>query len=370
MPKLRSVAASAAVLLLPGLASAQAIQVDFSGSVPSASFGAASGQVGVWQPLTCGDCYGATMPLVGITGQSTAVTMSFSVNLGDPYACAASGHSPDEAALLEDGRRLLTLGSLDAHVLGLNPGMYDVFLYATARCDFGPNLLVSRVTTRPVSGGAPTSIQEQTIAFGLGTPGFVYRANYGRIRVSVAAGDSLDILGCCTEASLNGLQIVPITGSIVPVCFGTNEWMVGRCCAQAGEFGRGCPWSADARGAMLTGSGTASVGADALVLQAADMSGSFVTFFQGTLLFQPAFESALGDGLGCAGGALTRLSTKLASGGMVSYPSVGEAPVSVQGLVPPAGGTRAYQVLYRDAVSFCSSATFNTTNAVIVSWSP
>jgi hypothetical protein len=42
----------------------------------------------------------------------------------------------------------------------------------------------------------------------------------------------------------------------------------------------------------------------------------------------------------------------------------------VKGLLPPGGGTRYYQVIYRNAADYCTSATFNLTDAQKVTWLP
>jgi hypothetical protein len=51
-----------------------------------------------------------------------------------------------------------------------------------------------------------------------------------------------------------------------------------------------------------------------------------------------------------------------------SYPGVGDLPVSVKGGVALDGVTRSYQVWYRNAGSFCTSATFNLSNGLRVDW--
>jgi hypothetical protein len=56
----------------------------------------------------------------------------------------------------------------------------------------------------------------------------------------------------------------------------------------------------------------------------------------------------------------------------VTVPQGGDEPVHVQGglTANDVGKTRVYQIQYRDTVSFCTSATFNYTNAVRVLWMP
>jgi hypothetical protein len=43
---------------------------------------------------------------------------------------------------------------------------------------------------------------------------------------------------------------------------------------------------------------------------------------------------------------------------------------SLRGGVPAGGGSRGYQVWYRNAASYCTAATFNLTNGVFVTFAP
>jgi hypothetical protein len=76
-----------------------------------------------------------------------------------------------------------------------------------------------------------------------------------------------------------------------------------------------------------------------------------------------------GDGLRCAGGTIRRLGTKTNSAGGSQYPAAGDLPVSVRGAVG-APGTRTYQVWYRNAVGYCTAATYNLTNGLEITWTP
>ncbi len=123
------------------------------------------------------------------------------------------------------------------------------------------------------------------------------------------------------------------------------------------------------RGAELLAGGSASVSSDTLVIHAAHMPPSTnVLFFQGSA---ETTGNVFGDGRLCVAGPFHRLGTQTASGGEATYPGPGQLAVSVAGLVPPAGGTRAYQAYFRDpAPTFCTSATFNTSSAFELVWSP
>lgn len=150
-------------------------------------------------------------------------------------------------------------------------------------------------------------------------------------------------------------------------------------CAGDGS-GTGCPCSNNAApgsgrgcinslgfGAVVSALGTASLSNDRLVLTGRFMTNAPTLYFQGSTV--AGGGSVFGDGLLCAGGAIVRLSIKTNVGGSSFYPEVGDAQVSVQGLVAMPG-TRVYQAWYRDAAPFCSSSTFNLSNAWLVSWVP
>jgi hypothetical protein len=59
-----------------------------------------------------------------------------------------------------------------------------------------------------------------------------------------------------------------------------------------------------------------------------------------------------------------------AQNGAASYPQVGQPRISVIGLIPQAGGVRYYQAWYRNAETFCTTATFNLSNGLEISWLP
>lgn len=120
-------------------------------------------------------------------------------------------------------------------------------------------------------------------------------------------------------------------------------------------------------GARLVASGTASVAADSLVLAAGQLPSSACVFLQGTA--QLGGGTAFGDGLRCVGGAVLRLRTKLIEGGTAAYPLAGELSVSLRGEIPSTGGTRHYQLWYRNTASFCAPDGFNLTNGWTVDWS-
>jgi hypothetical protein len=123
-------------------------------------------------------------------------------------------------------------------------------------------------------------------------------------------------------------------------------------------------------GGKLRAMGTASVSADTLVLLGTQMTSGASLFFQGTAQANAGNGASFGDGLRCAAGTIVRLGLETSAGDAARYPNVGEASVSLRGQLPPAGGTREYQVWYRNAASFCTTSTFNLTNGLEIIWQP
>lgn len=142
-------------------------------------------------------------------------------------------------------------------------------------------------------------------------------------------------------------------------------------CGNNGATGYGCANSASSNGALLNGFGPADVSSDTVQLGAFQVpSGAPCLFFQGTSLHAGGNGLALGDGLLCAGGTTTRMAVKFALGTTSVFPASGDPALSIAGAVPAAGAVRYYQVWYRDSAVFCSSSTYNLTNAVKVVWLP
>jgi len=137
-------------------------------------------------------------------------------------------------------------------------------------------------------------------------------------------------------------------------------------CANAGAAGHGCASSVNANGALLAASGATNP--DTLVLMSSGSSASGLTiFFKGNTAIAPL---PFGDGIRCAGGQLVRFGAQFASSGSASYPHLGDPALSAISGTPPGSGLAAvYQAFYRDPLpGFCTSATFNGTNALRVVW--
>jgi hypothetical protein len=164
-------------------------------------------------------------------------------------------------------------------------------------------------------------------------------------------------------------------GAMFSFCAGDGI-ATGCPCANNGNAGRGCQNSAGTGGALLAASGVPSLAADTLLFTTdGELSTALSIVLQGDATIAPA---NFGDGLRCAGGTLRRLYVQSAVGGSISAPAPSDASVSARsaflGDVIPLGGTRVYQVYYRDpSASFCpgpAGNTFNSSGAVSATWGP
>jgi hypothetical protein len=188
--------------------------------------------------------------------------------------------------------------------------------------------------------------------------------------VSIATGGGHILTQFQTQAAAMISICYDYTPVADPFCAGDGS---GSACPCGNES----PLGADAgcrssigTGGALRGAGTASLASDSLSLTCTGLPSATTTLFaQGTAPINAGAGAVFGDGLRCVGGTLTRLSMKTASGGVVTYPQAGDAPLSVRGAVP-AGAVRVYQVWYRNAAAFCTSDTFNLSQGVSVQWIP
>lgn len=153
-----------------------------------------------------------------------------------------------------------------------------------------------------------------------------------------------------------------------PVCAGDGS--ASACpCANESPSGsqRGC-LNGTGVGAALRAAGSLLLADDACVLEAQGLpSTTTATFFQGASAIGGGQGAVFGDGLLCATGSVRRLATKATTTGSTRYPEAGEPSLSVRGQVA-APGARTYQVLYRNAASFCTPASFNLSNGLAAEW--
>ena len=129
----------------------------------------------------------------------------------------------------------------------------------------------------------------------------------------------------------------------------------------------GCTNSARKEG-ELAGRGIPSVATDDVVLTASQlMPVTLAVLLQSNSSGAGVFR---GDGRICLSGTVTRIAAHVTSGGEISFPQPSDPLLSVAGQVPPAGGTRHYQVAYRDTGAYCTSSELNFTNGYTVVWTP
>jgi hypothetical protein len=175
--------------------------------------------------------------------------------------------------------------------------------------------------------------------------------------------DTCDIAGGGSQdQNANGIPDQCELNGGTPFCFGSSGCPCGNNSSPAEHAG--CR-NSSGLGGVLVGHGTTSVASDGLILSASHLTGSLTVFFQGNALTSVTY----GDGHRCMGGQLLRIGTKNPVGGAASYPGGGDLPISVKGALPPGGGVRYYQSLYRNNGGPCGSGT-NITNAVSVVWIP
>ncbi len=151
------------------------------------------------------------------------------------------------------------------------------------------------------------------------------------------------------------------------LCFGDGSGTACPCgnASSAGDRA-GCLNSLGTPG-KLVGAGTASLTSDTFLLSASGMPNGGTLYFQGT---NPITAGVVfGDGLLCVGGSIVRLGVHINTSGASQFPTAGDPSVSSAGLVG-AAGVRAYQAWYRDASSFCTSATYDLSNAWMTIWAP
>ena len=134
--------------------------------------------------------------------------------------------------------------------------------------------------------------------------------------------------------------------------------------------GAGCANGQYASGALLSGTGTASLANDTLVL-----IGEYTENNQSGLYFQANNDlspgNVWGDGLQCAGGQLKRLGVRFADGSGNSDTSAWTTPISVKAGNIMVGDTKYYQCWYRNqSTPACGSGIneFNLSNGLAVTF--
>ncbi|MDP6538836.1 MAG: hypothetical protein QF903_07600 [Planctomycetota bacterium] len=159
-----------------------------------------------------------------------------------------------------------------------------------------------------------------------------------------------------------------IADSITPqqaFCFGDGSGTTCPC-GNFGGTGAGC-MNGTGQGAVLGASGSSSVTTQDLVLEGSQLIPNQPgLYFQGDNAVNGGAGVTFGDGLRCAGGNVVRLQVRMADGGGASSTTVG---IAEQGGVT-VGGTKRYQLWYRDPQTSMCNTTFNLTNGMEIIWLP
>jgi len=165
-----------------------------------------------------------------------------------------------------------------------------------------------------------------------------------------------------------------VGGGKTPFCFGDGSGATCPCGNTSAPGSQAGCLNSFGTGGRLIATGDASTTSDSLVLTATGLTpnGAPPIFLQGTAQVLSGVGAWFGDGLRCAAGSVIRLGTSLSVAGISSfgYGIPGTQSVSIRGAILAPGATRYYQVNYRNAPVFCTSATFNLTNGVAISWMP
>jgi hypothetical protein len=199
-----------------------------------------------------------------------------------------------------------------------------------------------------------------------------YQTMQSFLTYPVVAGQTLKIRISGSIGQTGPFVLTTLNDTGQPFCLGDGVSATICPCANTvpASHTSGCRNSTGA-GAHLLATGTPVVSNDSVQLVVNGLPGSTtLLFFQGTSKQAGGYGVYFGDGIRCVSGTIVRLAEKPSVQGVATYPTAGEARVSVNGMIPPSGGTRYYQVWYRNAAAFCTVATYNLSNGLEISWLP
>ena len=345
---------------LTALAFAQNINVDVGTfyAAPSSGYGAGANQPGPWNtvdPSLLGVAQALPLDTAGNACSATLKLVS-----GTPFDFHFNNAltTGDDELLLDDGQDGdLSPNNNSWQFAGLAPGRYRLMTYAWSPNSANDRSRVTCGTLDPfqLCGGAWTGVHQLGVT-------------YTQHRIDVTAGTlNVSISPAVGFATINAFQLSRETVSS-PFCEGNVVGTTCTGCGNNGSAGNGCANSAFAAGGHLanTGFAGASAATDSLVLTATNVPGPGL-FFQATGL--AASPVTFGDGMLCASTGIVRLGVVFPNaGGSASFPGgLTPSPIHVGGATAP-GDVRHYQCWYRDAAAFCTTATFNTTNGVTLTW--
>ncbi len=153
------------------------------------------------------------------------------------------------------------------------------------------------------------------------------------------------------------------TGPGTAYCFGDGSGTLCPC-GNPGAAGEGCANGTGA-GAIVNGTGSASIAAGDLVLHGTQLPGGQPgLMFQANNSIAGGMGSIFGDGLRCAGGSVIRLEVLFIDGTGHAMTSIN---VGAAGLVAP-GDVRRYQLWYRDPAGTPCGSSFNLSNGYEITW--
>jgi hypothetical protein len=354
-------------VLLACAARAQSFNVDCGENptfspLPNPTYGGALARTGFWNVarLNAGGTVTSTT-MFDVQGVSYPATIQTIAGSAIEFAVNNQSTQGGNAALLDDLFDISGIGAtLTFRFSNLINGEYEILTYAWAPdAPAGHTLVHVSNSSSPdqlIGGQWPGSLVE----------GAIYSRHLAHVSDGVI---DIELLPVGLFASVNGIQLIQLDGGARGYCFGDGT--ASACpCGNAGAQGHGCGNSFFPAGARLSGAGMASVSADLLVLSATNLPDAPTTLFQGTIPAVGGNGVPFGDGLRCAVGTNLRIATLPVTGNAVQYPLAGDPPISVTGGLTAVGGTRFYQMRYRNAASFCTPAAYNLTNGVQVLWTP
>ena len=369
-PGLRGLGRTSWILAaLAPLGAAQGINVDFNDTsagplTPSSAYGAA-GTPGVWNAVTVP---ATNLSLRDKSGASSGVTVTTDSNLSADLWSDNANMNGDDALLLED---IIYGGSPGAFYPitfnGITNGAYDVFTYAIA-----PDNKTGYFTDVDVNGSGDGV---QTVG-GSSFSGHALGVSYARHFV-IVTNNRLTVKVAVNSGfiSLNGIQLEPAGDPGASDCDCTSA---NGPCFSFGGPGRGCPNSnPNGLGAMLVGSGVASVFADSFGLSVTDAAPSKPgLILAGSASLGPTGLATVPDsaGLLCVGGMTRRGAVVMTdASGAASFPDFQGAPYSASDLVS-AGASVSYTCWFRDpgtafgCIGDTASSDFNFSNGWTAMW--
>ena len=209
-PLSRTLLAGAVLASSMALASAQAINIDIGPSSPfgspSAAFGAASGQVGVWNGIDTPTAQAGSFPIVDVNGAATGVTLTAVAATGFGIADFSFNNTAtiagsDVEKLLDD---LCDSSTSTWTFNGLTNGQYDVYVYSWA-----PDNRTTFFSDVSVTGGSAGVVH----CGGSNWAGsFTSPAIYMMDTVLVTSGTIVVNMANpvpVTPTSINGFQLIP-----------------------------------------------------------------------------------------------------------------------------------------------------------------